>query len=190
MEAASPPLPPTRLARTKRWAVTLGATVASTYLLDAVATAAGVALAASQILRGLDHRLIVAFLAATYVVWAAGLRVNLAANWALLEQTGTSTSALSKAAYDLAGLGRCSARVRRLASQAGYVATELAKEIPYYAGAFGAALFTDSVSSNDALVFLAGANLGAAAYEYALGRLTRTFLRLRLGSAQLRVPTV
>jgi hypothetical protein len=59
------------------------------------------------------------------------------------------------------------------------VATELAKEIPYYAGAFGAALLSDSVSSNDALVFLAGANLGAAAYEYALGRLTRLFLRLR-----------
>ena len=178
--------------------MTLGATLVSTYLLDAVATAAGVALAASQLLRGADHWLVVGFLAATYVAWGLGLRVNLAANWALLEQTGTSTSALSKAAYDLAGLGRCSERLRRLASQAGYVATELAKEIPYYAGAFGAALYTDSVSSNDALVFLAGANLGAAAYEYALGRLTRAFLRLRLGSAraapegrpaQLRVPS-
>ena len=198
MAAASPSPPCRRLARTKRWAVTLGATVVSTYLLDAVATAAGVALAASQLLRGLDHWLVVSFLAATYAVWGLGLRVNLSANWTLLEQTGTSTSALSKAAYDVAGLGRCSDRVRRLASQAGYVATELAKEIPYYAGAFGAALVTDSVSSNDALVFLAGANLGAAGYEYALGRLTRTFLRLRLGSAraapegrpaQLRVPS-
>jgi hypothetical protein len=178
--------------------VTLGATLVSTYLLDAVATAAGVALAASQVLHGADHLLVVGFLVATYGVWALGLRVNLSANWALLEQTGTSTSALSKAAYDLAGLGRRSGRVRRLASQVGYVATELAKEIPYYAGAFGAALFTDSVSSNDALIFLAGANLGAAAYEYALGRLTRVFLRLRLGSAraapegrpaQLRVPS-
>jgi hypothetical protein len=198
MTAAAPPPPRRRYARTKRWAVTLSATLVSTYLLDAVATAAGVALAASGLLRGLDHWLVVAFLAATYVVWAAGLRVNLGANWALLEQTGTSTSALSKAAYDLTGLGRGSMRMRRLASHAGYVATELVKEIPYYAGAFGAALFTDSVSSNDALVFLAGANLGAAAYEYALGRLTRVFLRLRLGSAraapegrpaQLRVPS-
>jgi hypothetical protein len=173
-----------RLARTKPWAVTLGATLASTYLLDAVATAAGVALVALQLLRGLDHWAVVAFLAATYVVWAAGLRVNLVANWALLERTGTSTSVLSKAAYDLARVGHGSVRVRRLASQAGYVATELLKEIPYYAGAFGAALVTDSVSSNDALVFLAGANLGAAAYEYALGRLTRTFLRLRARSAR------
>jgi hypothetical protein len=198
MDAASPSPPRTRFARAKRWAVTLGATLVSTYLLDAVATAAGVALAASQLLRGADHWLVVGFLAATYAVWGLGLRVSLSANWALLEQTGTSTSALSKVAYDLAGLGRRSVRVRRLASQAGYVATELVKEVPYYAGAFGAAVFTDSVSSNDALVFLAGANLGAAAYEYALGRLTRTFLRLRLGSAraapegrpaQLRVPS-
>jgi hypothetical protein len=165
--------------RTKRWAVTLAATVASTYLLDMVATAAGVALAASQLLRGVDHWLIVVFLVASYVVWGIGLRVSLAANWTLLEETGTSTSAVSKAAYDLAGLRRGSDRLRRFASQAGYVSTEIAKEIPYYAGAFGAALLSDSVSSNDALVFLAGANLGAAAYEYALGRLTRTFLRLR-----------
>jgi hypothetical protein len=172
-----PSIPPLR--RTKRWAVTLAATVASTYLLDLVATAAGVALAASHLFHGVDHWLVVAFLVASYVVWGLGLRVNLAANWTLLEETGTSTSALSKAAYDLAGVGRRSDRFRRIASQVGYVATELAKEIPYYAGAFGAALLSDSVSSNDALVFLAGANLGAAAYEYALGRLTRSFLRLR-----------
>jgi hypothetical protein len=184
MDAALPSPPRNRLARTKRWVVTLGATLLSTYLLDAVATAAGVALAGSQLLHGLDHWPIVAFLALTYVVWGVGLRVNLEANAALLDQTGTSTSALSKAAHDLAALGRCSPRVRRLASHAGYVATELAKEVPYYAGAFGAAVFTDSVSSNDALVFLAGANLGAAAYEYALGRVTRTFLRLRGRSAR------
>ena len=58
-----------------------------------------------------------------------------------------------------------------------YVATEFAKEIPYYAGAFGAAVLTDAVSSNDSLIFLAGANLGAAVYEYGLARLTRAFLR-------------
>jgi hypothetical protein len=38
---------------------------------------------------------------------------------------------------------------------------------------------SDSVSSNDAIVFLAGANLGAAAYEYGLAGLTRGFLRRR-----------
>jgi NNMT/PNMT/TEMT family len=69
------------------------------------------------------------------------------------------------------------ARARRIASAVGYIGTELAKEAPYYAGAFSAALLSDSVSSGDALVFLGGANLGAAAYEYGLARGTRAFLR-------------
>jgi hypothetical protein len=163
----------------RRWGVTLAATAASTYALDAVATAAGVALAASGVLRSADHLAVLAFLAASYVLWALGLRVNLAANRALLERTGTSTNALSKAAYDLATATGRSPRVRAVAAGAGYVLTELAKEAPYYAGAFGATLVSDSVSSNDALIFLAGANAGAAVYEYGLARLTRAFLAAR-----------
>ncbi len=58
--------------------------------------------------------------------------------------------------------------------------TEIAKEAPYYAGAFGAVLLSDSVSSTDALIFMTGTNLGAAAYEYGLARLTRAFLHVRL----------
>ena len=85
-----------------QWLITSGATVASTYALDAVATAAGVALVASGLLGGVDHTLALVFLATTYVAWGAGLRVNLRANWALLEETGTSTNVLSKASYDLA----------------------------------------------------------------------------------------
>jgi hypothetical protein len=161
----------------RRWLATLGATAVSTYALDAVATLAGAALATSGILRGAPHLVLLGFLALTYVAWGAGLRRNLGANWALLERTGTSTNALSKAAHDLAALRGWRPRTRRLAGVAGYVATEIAKEAPYYAGAFGAALVSDSVSSGDAIVFLGGANLGAAAYEYGLAGLTRTFLR-------------
>lgn len=55
----------------------------STYALDALATAAALLLAASHLLRGLDHGLLLALLASTYVAWGAGLRVNLKANWSL-----------------------------------------------------------------------------------------------------------
>ena len=161
------------------WVVTIGATAVSAYALDAVATAAGLLLVASHALSGLLHWQALVFLAATYVAWGAGLRVNLRANWSLLERTGTSTNALSKAAHDLTRLRTASVRARRIAAAAGYVVTELAKEVPYYAGAFGAAVVTDSVSSTDAILFLAGANLGAAGYEYGLARLTRTALRRR-----------
>lgn len=168
-----------RWAGPRKWAITLGATAVSTYALDALATAVGVLLAASHLLRGLDHELLLVLLAGTYVLWGAGLRVNLQANWKLLEQTGTSTNVFSKAAYDLAKLRPSSRRMQRIAAAAGYLGTELAKEAPYYAGAFGAVFLSDSVSSADALIFLAGTNLGAAAYEYGLGLLTRAFLKRR-----------
>ena len=160
----------------RQWAATLTATAASTYALDVVATTFGVALAAAGVVQLLGHELVLLFLALSYVAWGAGLRVNLAANWRLLEQTGTSTNALSKAAHDLVRLRRGSVQTRKLASGIGYVGTELAKEVPYYAGAFGAVVVSDSVSANDALVFLGGANLGAAAYELGLGRLTSAVL--------------
>ena len=169
--------PALRRTPARRWLATVGATAVSTYALDAVATAAGAALAASGLLHGAPHLALLGFLVLTYVAWGAGLRRNLAANWALLEQTGTSTNALSKAAHDLAALRAWRPRAQRLAGSVGYVATELAKEAPYYAGAFGAAIVSDSVSSGDAIVFLGGANLGAAAYEYGLAGLTRAFLR-------------
>jgi hypothetical protein len=105
--------------------------VVSTYALDGIATAAGLLLVASQALAGLGHSALLAFLACTYVLWGAGLRVNLQANWALLERTGTSTNALSKAAFDLARRRKAGSRVQRLAAAGGYVVTELAKEVPY-----------------------------------------------------------
>jgi hypothetical protein len=171
--------PSRRAAPARRWAATLGATAMSTYALDGTATAAGAALAASGLLHGAPHALLLALLALSYVVWGAGLWKSLGANWALLAHTGTSTNALSKAAHDLAALRRWSPRARRTAGAAGYVGTELLKEVPYYAGAFGAAVVSDSISSGDALVFLAGTNLGAAAYEYGLARLTHALLRRR-----------
>jgi hypothetical protein len=89
-----------------------------------------------------------------------------------------STNILSKGGFDLFRTG--SARSRRIAASVGYVITELAKEIPYYSGAFGVALVSESVSSNEALVFLAGANVGAGLYEYCLAWLTRILLLIRV----------
>ena len=71
----------TGTATTAAWLVTLVATVLSAYALDAIAAAAGVALAGSGLLQGLDASVLLAVLAASYVAWAAALRVNLRANW-------------------------------------------------------------------------------------------------------------
>jgi hypothetical protein len=179
--AARPPRSPAhpRPGRRRAWLVTTAATVVSAYALDAFATAAGVALVASGLLGAIEPPLPLLFLLATYIAWWIGLRANLAANWALLALTGTSTNLLSTAAHDLARARRAGARARRTAASAGYLATELAKEAPYYAGAGGAALLTESIAASEAMLFLGGANLGAAAYEYGLARATHRFLRGR-----------
>jgi hypothetical protein len=164
------------------WAVSVAATAASTYALDATATAAGLALVASGLLDGVGHRPALALLAASYAAWAWGLRAGLRANQQLLAATGASTNVLSKAAHELAARAGAGPRAARVAAATGYAATEVAKEVPYYAGAFGAAVLTDSVTATGALVFLAGANAGAAGYEYGLARLTRLLLRRRYAS--------
>jgi len=164
----------------EKWAATIIANAISTYALDTICTAAGVLLVASGLLSGLDFRDAVIILGLSYLLWAGGLSTSLAANWRLLESTGTSTSLLSKLAYDVAGHWTRRVGIRRTLSAAGYVVFELAKESPYYLGAFGLAFASDVISGEEALVFLAGANAGAAAYEFALGRSTR-FLIGRAG---------
>jgi hypothetical protein len=136
-------------------------------------------LVASGLLSGLGQMGLATFLFGTYLMWGAGLRANLAANWTLLSETGTSTNVLSKAAHDLARVRTGSIPIRRAAGSLGYLLCELAKEAPYYAGASGAALASEGISAVEAIVFLGGANLGAAAYEYALARATGAFLRGR-----------
>jgi hypothetical protein len=167
---------PARFSATIRWAITVVATGVSTCALDVVATAAGTLFAASNPFEGAPEAALLALLAVSYLVWAAGLRLNVIANWHLLEQTGTSTNLPSKVMFELARRRSSSERARRAASAAGYVATEVAKEAPYYAGAFGTALLSDSVTSTDAILFLAGTNVGAAVYEWAVARLSRTVL--------------
>jgi hypothetical protein len=161
------------------WIVTLGATAASTYALDAFATAVGGSLAASGLFAGLDQALLLAVLASTYLLWATGLRANLAANWSLLTATGASTNAISKAAHDILRRRDASPRARRLAASGGYLLTAAAKEVPDYAGAFGATVVANAMTTAEALIFLAGTNLGAAIYEYGTAHATRRFLRAR-----------
>ncbi|GAA3334780.1 hypothetical protein GCM10020358_00530 [Amorphoplanes nipponensis] len=165
------------------WAVSLAATAVSAYALDAFAAATGAALVATGLLAGAGHPTAVALLVASYAAWGLGLRAGVGANWALLTTTGTSTNILSKAAHDVTRRRSRGERAPRAAAVIGYLGTELAKEVPYYLGAFGAAAATDAITSTDALVFLIGANLGAAGYEYVLAAATRTLLRRRAASA-------
>jgi hypothetical protein len=163
----------------RSWWTSIFATVVATYALDAIATAAGVATVASGLLAAAVQPWLTVLLLASYTAWGWGLRANVGANAALLARTGISTNVLSKAAYDLVGRLSGSPKARRWAAATGYIGTEVLKEAPYYAGAFGAAAITDPITSEEAVIFLIGANVGATLYEYALGRLTEVFLRRR-----------
>ena len=167
------------LRRAGQWTFSLAATAASTYALDAFAAATGALLVAAGLLDGLSQSWVVVVLLVSYLIWALGLRTNLRANGALLAATGTSTNVLSKVAWELTRRRTSGMRAPRLAAAAAYAGTEVAKELPYYAAAFGAAATTEAITSSDALVFLTGANLGAAVYEYSLGRLTTAYLGRR-----------
>ena len=177
-----------RIAPTIRWTVTIAATVVSTWALDIFAAAMGLLLVASPMLDEAPRGIVIAFLVGSYLVWAAGLRINLIANWRLLEETGTSTNAPSKLMFELVRHRTSRQSVVRVASAAGYIATEIAKEAPYYAGVFGTVLLSDAVDSTDALIFLGGANIGAAVYELAVARLTSVYLERRTRRLARREP--
>ena len=105
------------------------------------------------------------------------------ANWALLDATGTTWSLASLVAYQLVQPRTACRRVHRLAAHFGFVGTELVKEAPHYLAAFGTVAVSKQLTSGDAPVFLAGTNLGAAAYEYVFGRLVRLGVRRSSGGA-------
>lgn len=130
----------------------------------------------SGLLDGLDGSHLLAALAVSYLLWACGLRVRVAANWASIEATGTSISLPSLLAYELACGRTRSRRMQRLAAGLGHVGTEIAKEIPYYLAAFGAVALSADLTTGGALTFLIGGNLGAAVYECGLGIAVRAGL--------------
>jgi hypothetical protein len=172
-----------RAAGFRNWAVSLAATATSTYALDACASAAGIYLVASGLLADFSRPCVTAFVVVTYALWGLGLRASVQMNWKLLATRGISTNVLSKAAYDVSRRRTRNPRVLRLAAAAGYIGAEVAKEAPYYTAAFGAAAFSSSITSTEALIFLGGTNLGAALYEYGLARLTRAVLH-RVGAGR------
>jgi hypothetical protein len=161
----------------RRWMATAAASFITAYTLDLFATALGLLAVASGLLSGIDYVEALVLLLASYVFWGSGLWAVIKANWALLQRTGACTNILAKAGHDLAARLGWSLRWRKIAAYVGNTATELAKEAPYYLGAGGFALFSDSVDAIDAIVFLAGANAGAAIYGFALAHGMRLFAR-------------
>ncbi len=84
--------------------MTLLATAISTYALEGIATAAGVLLAASHVLRGLDYWLVLVLLGGHLPALGSSTTGQPPGQLEAATETGTSTNVLSKAAYELAKL--------------------------------------------------------------------------------------
>lgn len=152
--------------------------MASSWLLDGLATLVGVAVVAWG---GFDHVPIGALVVASivsYVAWGAGLIFNVNANGRLLATHGVSTNLVSKIVHDVVARRRRSTeRARRVAAASGYVVLELVKEVPFVVGAIGVVAVSDSLATPSFFAFMIGANAAAATYELAVGLGTNRLLR-------------
>ena len=141
------------------------------YALDAVASPAG-ARSPARPPAGRAALALLGVLAPSYVLWGAGAAgVNLRANWAFFRSpapapTRCRRSRTTSRRSAPRKRGRDGSRARR-----GTWAPRSPRRCRTRRRVRRGAR-CDTVSSGDAIVFLAGANLGAAAYEYGLGRLT------------------
>jgi hypothetical protein len=163
-----------------RWGTTIVAAVASSWLVDGLATLVGVAVVASAVFDGVPVGVLVVASLASYVAWGAAMLVNVRANGRLLGSVGVSTSLVSKVVHDLvARRDGASDRSRRTAAAIGYVGLEVVKEVPFLIGAVGVVAVSDSLATPSFFAFLIGANLAAAAYELSVGFGTGALLQRR-----------
>lgn len=162
--------PETRKKKATRWGLTLGATVGSSMLLEAPATVGGTALVNTHLLQTMDTKGLLALLGVSYASWAYGMHKGIKANINALEQTGMGSNVFSKVAFDNVK----HRTLQKITVGTSYVVPEVAKEIPYYAGAFGADA-AGIINTKEAIIFLAGANVVAAGYEVAQAK-TMDFL--------------
>lgn len=174
-----------------------------TYLASlAPSIAGGAAAVALNPLSQVDTKTAAGFLAISYGFWGAGLYKSCKANLRQLESTGTSTSILSKSLYDMSKQLTPNAFLQAAASYFGFTLIQALEEIPFYAASFPGPVgesisqiphvpelpfvpsapdvisrFSDANSRNNEFAFLAGANMGAAAWAYTLGTTINRKLR-------------
>jgi hypothetical protein len=123
-------------------------------------------------LEDLNTPTLIGILASSYVYWGHEMRKNFHANFDALEQEGISSNALSKIMYDYASGKTDSEKLRRLAANTGYAATELIKEIPWLVTFL-------ALPTKEAIVAYIGANIGAGLYERGAETVTRKILTSR-----------
>lgn len=154
-----------------RHGVTIPLTLVSTSALEAVSIASGTFLAGVNPFSEADPRLAIGALLLSYGFWFSGMAVNARQAWNMLEETGVSVSWWAKVGHDASKKLTDSQTIQKAASYTGFTAMELAKEIPWWLGAFGGKFAISQAAPeynthNMEFSFLMGANVGATFYNY------------------------
>lgn len=180
--------PRTALATLARYGITGATSYYSSGLLETVALVGAKLAVEVNPLIGHDPKLAVTALAISYIPLVTGTLRNANQAWESLQETGVSVSFLAKVGYDLSKKCTDNNGIQKVATYLGFSLLELTKEIPWYIGAFGgdslARLANDipifgptidtAISSvtptrdntNEELVYLMGANIFGAGYQY------------------------
>ncbi len=163
-----------------RYGITSLSSVASGFTLEAICVPTGVAAATMNPLKEVSFEAALGILGVSYVAWGYGIWTNYNQVWKALQEVGVGTSVWAKVGYDLSTaatsrdffkkMPAVSEFLKRGSTLIGFTALELAKELPYYAVAFGGKLAIEQLdlnlyTPNMEISFLAGANLAAALFN-------------------------
>lgn len=155
-----------------RYTITGGLTLLSSFGLEVVAIGGATITAGINPFANLDAKYAVGAVVVSYIPYLTSLFKNADQSWKSLQETGISVNIFAKAGYDLSKNITGSQKLQKFSAYSGFLGSELAKEIPWYIGAFaGKEIMSGWVpelyTPNIEYAFLAGANVFAAGYLYA-----------------------
>lgn len=157
-----------------KYAKTALLNIPSYLALTGTAIAGGVIGAAANPLSHVDTKFAVATLAASYLLWGRATYLNAREAWTLLENSEVCTSITAKALYEFSKKHTDNRKIQKAATYTGFVFWTVAEEVPWIMSALVVPELVDELSStpmaNNELSYLAGANVGAAAFNYIQAR--------------------
>ncbi|MDO8638114.1 MAG: hypothetical protein Q7R43_00945 [Candidatus Daviesbacteria bacterium] len=160
------------VAELTRYGITGGLTVLSSFGIEAAAFTGATITAGINPLANLDTKYALVAVAISYIPLFTGMLKIADQSWYTLKETGVSVNMFAKFGYDLSRKITRNERVQKAATYTTFLGLELAKEVPWWIGAFtGKEIISDWVpeltTPNIEYAFLTGANIFAAGYEYA-----------------------
>jgi hypothetical protein len=143
---------------------------APSYLaLSGTAVAGGLLGVAANPLAHVDSKVAALALGASYAIWFKAVHSNAKEAWNLLENSEICTSLAAKTLYEFSKKHTQNEKIQKIATYTGFVFWTAVEEVPWIISAVVVPDIVDEYSPaqtlNNEFSYLAGANLGAAAFN-------------------------